>query len=172
MEHCKNIDRKPNLIEHMSIHDGTRRSLQACHIIEQFNPQDSVDMARILKRENTMVLGRLSYRIPLFWDIKRLVLFCGKESRKSDMYGGWENVPEDRKKSLGEEGRANYDKWHHWYMDRCVSHADGVDLLADIWKLSPVVNRNYPSEKKIYMGTDIGEGWHTFKRETEEMLEY
>ena len=26
---------------------------------------------------------------------------------------------------------------------------------------------NYPSEKRMFMGTDIGEGWHNFKKETE-----
>lgn len=151
-----------NLIEHISEHDGTRRSIQACHIIEKFNPQNAKDFAKIIY-DNNIEKG-ISWNLPMFWENKELVNFCQLEAQKSDFYSG---KTEPR---MSDEAKEHKKHWHEWYMQRCVVNPDDVDLSADIWKLSPTIMQNYPSEKKMFMGTDIGEGWHTFKKESLEAL--
>lgn len=154
-----------NLIGHISEHDGTRRSIQACYIIEKFNPQNAKDFAKIIY-DNNLEKGIIGWNLPMFLENKDLVDFCQLESQKSDFYSGktdpWMSAEAKEKKK----------EWHEWYMHRCVAHADDVDLSADIWKLSPTIMENYPSERKMFMGTDIGQGWHRFKRESLEEMSF
>ena len=163
MKNCIKIDENPNLINHISEHDGIRRSLQACQIIENFNPQNAKDFAKIV-HDNNIQKGIIGWNMPMFWDNQQLVDFCHKESQvqhdgyysgeQDGKYGSPENIRDHNKRKK---------EAHDWYMHSCVAHADDIDLSADVWKLSPIIKENYPSEKKMFMGTDIGQGWHKFK---------
>lgn len=164
MVHC--AEGFGNLIGHISEHDGTRRSAHACYMIEKYNPQDAKDTAKIIF-DNNIQRGIIGWNMPMFWKDKELVDFCHMESQEqhSGFYSG------KTEPWMSEEGKEGKKEWHDWYMHSCVAHADDVDLIADLWKLSPNIHANYPSEKRMYMGTDIGAGWHKFKRDTLAELE-
>lgn len=165
-----------NLISHISDHDGTRRSAQACYIIEKHNPQNAKDLAKII-HDNNLEGTRIGWEMPIFWKDKELVDFCELGSQKSGVTGTfyWSGKPphgysEEEYEKVNPGGMEEIRERHEWYMNRCVAHADNVDLCADIWELSPTVKENYPSTEKMFMGTDIGAGWHDFKREVEKEL--
>jgi hypothetical protein len=148
-------DKFGNLINHMSEHDGTRRSAQACFIIKRFNPKSAVDLANVI-RENKLEENIIGWHLPMFAESDRLMHFCKKEAEQHDFYNGKVTS------SMSETEKKRKKDWNEWYVTDCVTHADDVDLCADIWKLSPEINKNYPSVVKMYMGTDIGAGWHKF----------
>lgn len=154
MMFCSKIKEKPNLIDHISEHDGIRRSLQACHIIEKFNPETAKDLADVIM-ENNLQRNIIGWNLPMFWDNKDLVDFCYKESQTQ--HDGYYS---------GKSPNGLYDEKaierHNWYMQNCVAHADDVDLCADVWELSPVVQGNYPTKTKMFWGVNIGEGWLSF----------
>lgn len=148
-------DKFGNLINHMSERDGTKRSAQACFIIKRFNPKSAKELADVI-RENKLEENIIGWHLPMFGESDKLVHFCKKEAEKHDFYNG------KTTSSMSETEKQRKKSWNEWYVTDCVTHADDIDLCADIWKLSPEINKNYPSVVKMYMGTDIGAGWHNF----------
>ncbi len=162
MVHCQHDKRPGNLIGHISDYDGTRRSEQACYIIEKFNPENAKDMAAILygNLQPTVAGNPMHGYYPMLWEDKKLVDFCKKDMR-------------ERGKSINDE--------NHWILKGCVGHIDNIDIYADVWRLSPTLQHRYPTNKTwgdkfknthIYTGEENEpfEGWHDFKHESENHL--
>ena len=147
-----------NLIGHASEEDGLKRSAKACYIIKHFNPQNAKDMATVLVTQ----LNRREGYYPMFFEDRDLVNFCHVRAmewadRYRTEYGGEEHIKKMEKRAQEE---------YEWYMRDCVGHIDAIDIHADVWKLSPIINAQYPSEERMFGGVNIGEGWHNFKKES------
>ena len=85
MLHCNPKKRPGNLIGHISEHDGIRRSEQACYIIEKYNPETAKDMAVLLygNMQPSFFENKMIDYYPMFWENKKLVDFCLKESQEN-----------------------------------------------------------------------------------------
>ena len=184
MVHCQHDKRPGNLIEHISDYDGTRRSEQACYIIEKFNPENAKDMAAIVygNLQSTVAGNPMHDYYPMLWEDKKLVDFCYNESQKSEnhhwsgkqdaKYGGAQFIKDTNKKKMED---------HLIFMKSCVGHIDTIDIYADVWELSPTLQHRYPTNKTwgdkfknthIHTGEENEpfEGWHDFKDESENHL--
>lgn len=161
MVHCRPDKRPGNLIGHISDHDGTRRSEQACYIIEKYNPENAKDMAAILYGNIQPILAgnEMHSYYPMFWEDKKLVEFCHRESQTTL------------------DGHFSKGDKYEWYMKSCVGHVDTIDIHADIWRLSPTIKHEYPTTKtwrEKFKNTGIitgiesepFEGWFDFREKS------
>jgi len=121
-----------NKIKHFSEWDGTRRTYRAEYILKRYNPKTAKEIAKILyEGMNQECKTIYDVQYPMFLKDKNLVKYVT-------------------------ESRPESPDWHNYY----ITHVDMVDINADLWKLSPTLRKRYPSKKKMFMGTDIGAGWH------------
>ncbi len=170
MVNCNPKDRPSNLINHISEHDGTRRSEQACYLIEKFNPETAKDMAFIMygNEQPTVAGNKMIDYYPMFWEDKKLVDFCRTYAE--------EKYPKEKDdKPFSGSNRS----MREWVIKTCVGGVDKIDIYADVWRLSPNIKQEYPTKEKwkdrfkdsrivTGDGDKPFEGWHDFKNKSEE----
>ncbi|MDO8659659.1 MAG: hypothetical protein Q7K54_03595 [Candidatus Parcubacteria bacterium] len=126
-----------NKVKHISNWDGSLKTYKTEYILRKFKPKTAKRIASIL-RDNYNKKSKTIYdkEFPMFYNSPRLVKLVKMAKKDSPA-------------------------WWNYY----ITHLDFVDLASSIWKLSPHFQKLYPSKKQMYMGTDIGGGWHNLLKD-------
>ncbi len=130
-------DKFGNLIEYPDEHDGIKRSTQACFIIKKYNPQSVKDISNVIqkKKRKENIVG---WHLKIFNKSDRLTNFCKKEAEIHEFYNGQIDPTMNESEKKIKKG------WNKWYVTECVTYVD-ESLYEDVWKLSPELNKKYPS---------------------------
>lgn len=132
-----------NKIGHVSDWEGTLRSYKAIRAITRFGPRNSGDIARIWIEERNVPADMFEVEFPMFLEIPELVDFV----------------------------TANLaDRTDERYFNYYVTHWDLTDSVADMWKLSPWLQRQYPTHTQMFQGVNIGMGWQKLLQEVRRIL--
>jgi len=133
-----------NLIGHVSDWDGTLRSYKAMYALARFNPRSAGQIARIFFEEMNRYAHMDQVESPMFLENEGLVNFVRQ------------NLDADA-----------IDRAGNYY----VTHWDGQDAIADMWKLSPELQAAYPTHDKWFQGVNIGKGWQDLLHQVQTILE-
>jgi hypothetical protein len=133
-----------NLIQHSSDWDGSLRSFKATYALERYRPNSAGQIARIWLEEMNPPPGNVyQVQFPMFLENADLVRFVEA------------NIPlEDT-------------KWKNYY----ITHWDLTDSVADMWKLSPELQKAYPTVDEWFQGVNIGKGWQGLLRQVRTILD-
>lgn len=124
--------RSNNLIGHASDWEGTLRTYKALTAIERFHPRNASQIARIFIEEQNPIADMREMQFPMFLENTALYNFVlhNLDANQIDRAG-------------------NY----------FVTHWDITQGVADMWRLSPVLQEAFPSTNHWFNGINIGEGW-------------
>lgn len=121
-----------NLIGHVSDWDGTLRTYKAMTAIERFHPRSAGQIAQIFLEEQNPLAGMHEVEFPMFLENTALYNFV-----------------------IGNMDRLALDRAGTYF----VTHWNLTDAVADMWKLSPELQKAFPSTDHWFSGVNIGEGW-------------
>lgn len=121
-----------NLIGHASDWDGTLRTYKALTAIERFHPRSAGQIAQIFLEEKNPLAGMSEVEFPMFLENTALYNFV-----------------------IGNMDRLALDRAGTYF----VTHWNLTDAVADMWKLSPELQKAFPSTDHWFNGVNIGEGW-------------
>lgn len=132
-----------NRIGHVSDWEGTLRSYKALTALNRFHPRSAGQIAQIFLEEQNPLASMREVQFPMFLENTDLYNFV-----------------------LHNLDREAIDRAGNYF----ATHWSLSDAISDMWKLSPELQKAYPTKDRWFSGVNIGEGWHDLYEKVQKIL--